>query len=172
MPDTVTGGELVTGILKGADLASTIVNAMSAIQDMTQARDLVKYTKMDIADLLKNLQDLNLKCTKDGYHILQQSILDVQNWLPHVIDETNNIALAARQGWQATANMMRTRLNIYTEQRFLENAQYMLYGLPQAILKQKAAEWYMSAYRPSNPSEQLTIEQFVRGHITAEQAAN
>ena len=172
MADNVSGGELITGILKGADLASVVTNAMNATQDIGMAKDELKGLKADLTYNLEQLQELGKLCTKDGYHILQQAILDLGNYLPTLFDDTWNIALASRQGLQATATIKNTRAKLYATQYRLDLNQKLAWGLPETILTEKVQEWYLNAYRPSNPSEQLTIEQYVRGHLTATQAAH
>ena len=167
----VTEGELAVGILQQARLASTVVNAISMGADLSMADSETKWAKMDYANTLNVLQQLSLRCSKDGYHIISQAIFDLQAFIPTMIDKAYYVAQVGRQGLTCTAAMRSLRMKMYEQQNFLGLSEKIAFELPEGIMKTKAMEWHLSAYRPANPTEQLTIEQYVRGHISATQAA-
>jgi hypothetical protein len=113
-----------------------------------------------------------IKATQSGYQIIQNALPEMRTYYPQLLGITRNAILKGMNGWRYTAQMLGTQAKLYARRNNLGLNESIIYDIPESIIKEKAKEWYLSAYRPANPSEGLIIEQYIRGNMTATQAAN
>lgn len=169
--DDIGSSKLLVGIMTQADISSNIMNVLNWTDDLKNSAIQLKYAKDFVAASLSDLQFLNKKCTQDGYTNIRQGISEVQSYLPTMLDLINYTAGAGKQGWNLTAAMCNERTKLFAQSNLLDMNAHILWEMPESIVKTKAMEWYLSAFRPAEPTEQLAVQQYIRGNITAAKCA-
>lgn len=170
--DNVSKSKLIVGMLSSTDIASDILAAIKLQDDIAKCEVEYKICVDDINTMLPDVQKLTLKCTQNGYQILQSALSELRTYMPQSLAIHKQQLAYSRAGWNMAAVFVGQKMKQYTQRTLQDMNASLLYDLPESIVREKAKEWYLSAFRPANPSEGLVIEQFVRGHMTATQAAN
>jgi hypothetical protein len=162
---------LIAGCMQQIDIASTILDALKRNDDDTKGNATWNGIKTDIATSFSDIQFMNRKATQDGYTIVSNALPEFRTYYPQLLSIMRDSVLYGRQGWGYASQMLNTQAQLYSKRTLCDLNESIIYEIPQAIIKEKAQEWYLSAYTPANPSEGLIIEQFTRGHMTAAQAS-
>jgi hypothetical protein len=167
MPRELTDQQkLVMGALQQCDIASSILNALSFTDDMNKGNAAFNALKSDIETSFADVSFLNNKCLLSGYHIVQNALNEFRTYYPQLLTITKNATLYGRQGWNYAASMTGLQAKVYSQRTLCDMNAAIIYDIPESIAKEKAREWYLSAYTPANPSEGLIIEQYTRGNMS------
>lgn len=158
-------------MLDSANIASNILNIIGYALDKSMGDAQLADSKAFLDITLNDLQFLNTKATLDGYTIIRRAIPELQSYMPQMFDIMAYATYAGRTGNGYTATMANLKLKMFTQSNLIDMNNQICWELPAQIVKTKAMHWYMSAYRPSIPSEELAIQQFIRGHITTAKCA-
>ncbi len=163
--------ELISRMIQTTDIASNILNAISVVEDKSNADKYDQIIKDAVTETLQTAQALATMAKKDGYNIIADAIKQLPNTLISMQSFNKDIAYAGKRGLNMTASMMSIRNKYYAQSHFADLFTSIVFDMPQSYILDQCKEWYNSAFTPADPSEALIIEQYTRGNMTAEQAS-
>jgi hypothetical protein len=169
--DDISNNALIARMIQTTDIAQNILNALNIVDDKTNADYYDQSLKDAMINLLSACQTLTIKAQKDGYTIVKDAIPQLRDSLLLAQTYAKDIAYAGKRGLNMTAGMMSLKNKYLMQTSFADLNTNILFDIPASIAKNKAMEWYLSATTPANPTEQLIIEQYTRGHMTAQEAS-
>jgi hypothetical protein len=170
--EDVSYSKVMAGMLQSADIASTILNVVSAKDDIDHTETELQGCKNIISGWNLTLQKFNNKFNLSGDNLVMESYNDLQQWLPTILDYTRQSSYWSRLGWGCAARMMAEKAKLLSQQQILDTNAAIVFDIRESILRHKAEEYWLGVYRPAEPSESLVIQQYIRGNCNPQTAAD
>ncbi len=170
--NNVGASKLAIGLLQSLDIESNIMSAITVVDDTNNANSQIQAIKNLITGIDTNLTILNLKAQKTGKAIIDEALMQAKQDIPLFTDYARTSANWRKLGWSIAAAMNDHKAKIMAQQHFLDTNLSILYDMPENIIKQRAQEYWLSIYRPVNPSDSIIINQTNRGNMTRDKAYN
>jgi hypothetical protein len=168
---TTEQSKLLSGMLQSADIASNFMNIISSTDDMNHAENELTTVKNLYASIPTYQQILLNKFSMTGAGKLQDAQNQVLNTLPNIATMQREALYWGKMGWNSASSMRAMKIKMQAQLSFLDTSLSMLFDIPEGILKEKAKDYWLSVIRPAEPSESLVVQQYMRGNLTATQAA-
>lgn len=170
--EDVNSSKVVSGMLQSADIASSIMTVLSIANDVDKTEALTQSAKNIITGYDQTMNLLNSKFNLTGESLVMNAYSDIQRFMPTILDNNKNATYYGRLGWQCAAKAQGATTKLYAQQNLLDTSFAMIFDQREAILRHKSEEYWLSVYKPANPSEALIVQQYIRGNCTAKQAAH
>lgn len=147
MSDNVTKSELITGMLKSADIASNILNALNFQRDLDEMTKEYNAVQKRLPRALQIAQDLVNLGKRSGLDILKTAVGDLPQVSKFLVDNLRNQILGGAAGLPMTASMYGQEGKLIAIEGFADLYATLLYEMPKGFISEKAHRYYNKVFQ-------------------------
>jgi hypothetical protein len=165
MSDNVTKSELITGMLKSADIASNILNAINFGEDMKRSDIVMKDINTRFTWTLSSVQDLIKLAMKDGYNVLKEAVgilpQDSKILMKYIQDQL----MQSSAGYHMTASLLGQEAKIYAQENYSDLYATLLFEMPKGYVSEKVKRYYNKIILPYRFSPEMATHLWNKSKI-------
>jgi hypothetical protein len=161
-----TTGELVTGIIGTVDIGSIIANVISLSLDMSQSQTLLTQLEQYLYNSSPSLQSDIVATAQLSPEAIVSRAKD--RWKSHVVylaDEARAASGLSATGSKMASSIKGLATKVYSALNEVDTYDDVLYGIPEAVTRFKAKEYYNKLLAPNRPSDALMMIMAKEGTI-------
>jgi hypothetical protein len=171
MPKDATDLALSSALSYGADIANTIAQFLTQSNDISISADTLAYINTLIQSVVVQSPAFITEAKLDRKTILTNAYSNFVANSEAFAQMTRNTVIQSATGAKINAAMMSQQSKYFALVNGIDLDASILFDIPAGIIKEQANQYYLSLIRPSLPTEALIIQQYIRGHCSATDAA-
>jgi len=161
---TVSGTQLITGVLGTVDYGNIVAQVVNFTQDVDKAKEEFQRVKAITQVLAENTPSWIMDfARKDAESLVKDASSKLKVYFSQINDEVWNQLVASAGGFKITSSLIGHKIKLMNQNLTLDMWSELAYGIPLQKIEEKAERYYNKILAPYYPSERDAFQLYRLG---------